>query len=339
MPVALPLAVVMMGISDNSQPRQSGGKGSLDGLAQRLGALEESLTVVAGELGVSSMPQFKRLDPQAVYQEAVRRAQEAIAPLQVSLRSVEARLERTAQAQAELKAALAMVGERQGRTQNAAASLDDRLAALSARLDATTVPFERSDRKLDELHENLSRLSLRLDALWQRLDAEAREKNNRRPQETAEAILSQRIAALESRLEKLAGVMAATQSANDAPQAADLEREFMFLHGEMAAQLEKRLTEANKASGADASDAIAAEVARQIAALVRDATTPSAPAAPLLGDAGREQVGEANPLVMNAAERAIVRLTHRLEKLEEWRRQRMAEAKSGRGLMGRLFEG
>jgi chromosome segregation ATPase len=326
-----------MGISDNNHPQRSSGKGSLDGLAQRLGALEESLTVVAGELGVSSVPQFKRLDPQAVYQEAVRRAQEAIAPLQVLLRSLEARLEKTTQTQMDLRAALTAIGERQGREQNAAAIVDDKLAALSARLDATIVPADRSERKLDELNESIARLSLRLDTLWQRLDAEAREKNNRKPQETAEAVLSQRLVALESRLEKMANAMATTANTAAAPQAADLERKLMFLHGELAAQLEKRLAEADGSNATNASDAIAAEVARQIATLVRDAT--AQPATPLLGDPALEKTGEMNPLVMNAAERAIVRLTHRLEKLEDWRRQRMAEARSGRGLMGRLFEG
>jgi chromosome segregation ATPase len=328
-----------MGISDNNQPQRGSGKGSLDGLAQRLGALEESLTVVAGELGVSSMPQFKRLDPQAVYQEAVRRAQEAIAPLQVLLRGLEGRLEKTTQTQMELRAKLTEIGERQGREQNAASIIDDKLAALSARLDATIVPFDRSERKLDELNESIARLSLRLDTLWQRLDAEAREKNNRKPEETAEAIVSQRLAALESRLEKLASVIAATANASDTSQAADLERKLAFLHGEMMAQFEKRLAEADQRSDASSSDAIAAEVARQIATLVQDTTASSAPAASLLGDAARDKAGEMNPLVMNAAERAIVRLTHRLEKLEDWRRQRMAEARSGRGLMGRLFEG
>jgi DNA repair exonuclease SbcCD ATPase subunit len=323
---------------DNNRPRQTAGKGSLDGLAQRLGALEESLTVVAGELGVSSLPQFKRLDPQAVYQEAIRRAQEAIAPQQALMHALEARLEKTAQAQLELTATLGTIGERQSRDHNVAAALDDKLAELNARLDAAIVPFDRSDRKLDELHDSIARLSLRLDTLWERLDAEAREKNNRKLQETAEVALSQRLAALESRVENLANAIATTAGPDAAPQAVDLERKLMFLHGEMAAQLEKHLAGADKANEAKAGDAIATEVARQIAALARDATAPSGSAALLPGDSAREKAVEMNPLLMNAAERAIVRLTRRLEKLEDWRRQRTAEAKPGRGLMGRLFE-
>ncbi len=63
-----------------------------------------------------------------------------------------------------------------------------------------------------------------------------------------------------------------------------------------------------------------------------------------------ERTGDINPLVMTAAERAIVRLTHRIEKLENKvegdpdtpsRRSSSPRlsSRSGRSLMGRLFEG
>lgn len=193
------------GESEPANP--ASGRGSLDGLTQRLGALEESLTVVAGELGVSAIPSFKRLDPDQVYAEAVRRAIDAVEPLRLAVGRLEARLEEAMLDRARL------------------AGLEDAIARMARRLDALE------------------------------------------------------------------------QSAAD-PGAADL---------------------------------VAEEVTRQLHALVRDAAAQRGPAPLTAG-------GDPSALVMGAAERAIVRLTRRLEKLEAWRHHAEEDGKPRGGLMGRLFE-
>lgn len=317
---------------ENRNPARAG-KGSLDGLAQRLGALEESLTVVAGELGVSGMPRFKHLDPDAVYGEAVRRALAAIEPVRAMLGEMQAKLAETAQEQAQIRRALA---DAAGRYAGAGelAGLDDRLAALAARLDATLLPFDRSDGKLDALRENIERLSMRLDTIWERLDAEARAQRERQPTEFSETSLLQRLGALEARIEKIAHAISAPPPI--AP-GIEIETRLAAFRDELTRAIDRRLGEADRGTGEQ--EEIAAEVSRQLAALVRDAATSQpAPTVPLLSETPLEKGSDANALVMSAAERAIVRLTHRLEKLEEWRQRQSGEGRARRGVMSRIFE-
>lgn len=311
------------------------GKGSLDGLAQRLGALEESLTVVAGELGVSAVPQFKRLDPDAVYREAIRRAQESVEPLRTALRKLETAFGDLVQTQSEIERDLA-AATAQFAGQEKIAALDDRMAALSARLDATVLPFDRSDAQLVALHQQIERLSLRLDTLWERLDADARKAQEAASREKPETMLAQRLTELERRLEKIAGASPAGSSAPSAAAETALNEKFAGLQASLFLQMEKRLAQQPAAARIDES-AIAEEISRQLAALMREAAQSSS-VAPLPSEPQAERPAEINPLVISATERAIVRLTHRLERLEEWRRAKSGEGKTKSGLMGRLFE-
>jgi hypothetical protein len=306
MPVLQRLAIVGMTIQENGGSPKSGGKGSLDGLAQRLGALEESLTVVAGELGVSAVPQFKRLDPEAVYQEAIRRAQQETEPLRLALRKLDTTLQEVLRNQAQLQRDLALNNDRHASAESVAA-LANRLAALSSQTDAMIRSAAFNDEKFGELNDRVDRLSLRLDSLREQLEMEAREKQHANNREAPDAALLQRLAFLESRLDGIAHAKSADTSA------------------ERAAEAESRET-------------IAAEVARQLASLVREAATQPPATQSLLSESPLEKLAEPNPLVMNAAERAIVRLTRRLEKLEQWKRDAAGDGKTGRGLMGRLFE-
>ena len=280
------------------------GKGSLDGLAQRLGALEESLTVVAGELGVSSVPKFKRLDPDSVYKEAIRRAQEAVEPLRLALRNLDGRFDEIARAQAQVKREIAADRDKHPWAESIVA-IDAQVAALSARLDATVMPIDQNESKLGALNAAIEKLSLRLDAVWERLDSQARAEQDRKPVEHSDAAAMQRLAALEHRVERLANAASAGPQSSATPQ------------------IDPTL--------------IAAEVARQIQTLAKE-TTGQADPLPLMADSPIDRSRDLNPLVMGATERAIVRLTHRLEKLEEWHRRASGEARSKVGLMGRLFE-
>jgi chromosome segregation ATPase len=326
-----------MGAQENSRP-MAAGKGSLDGLARRLGALEESLTVVAGELGVSGTPLFKHLDPNAVYGEAVRRAQDSVEPLRAALAALEARLAELATAQAELRREIADIARRQIGPDKIEAQ-DNRLTALAARLDATLLPFGRSDEKLGELYSQIERLGVRLDTLWQRLDAETRAQNERKPQDSAEAALSQRLVALELRLEKIANSVAANTLVPTASKTEDIEPRLAALRSELRALLEESLAAREKPEPqpANLAETIAAEVARQIAAS-REVGAQPALTAPLLSDTPVDKALEANPLVMSAAERAIVRLTHRLEKLEQANGDDGGGRKSSRLRKSRWFE-
>ncbi len=82
---------------------------------------------------------------------------------------------------------------------------------------------------------------------------------------------------------------------------------------------------------------ITGEIARQLEALIGNAAAPSDPLPLPTSDDRTARDAAADPLVMGAIERAIVRLTHRLEKLEEWRRHSRAPRQRS-GLIGRLFE-
>lgn len=154
-----------MGTNESSATKPGAGKGSLDGLAKRLGALEESLTVGAGELAVSSVPKFKRLDPDNVYREAIRRAQEAVEPLRLALRNLEGRFEEIALSQAQFKREFAAARDNPAWTESVA-SLDARIAGLAGRLDATVMPIDQNESKLEALNGAIAKLSLRLDTIW-----------------------------------------------------------------------------------------------------------------------------------------------------------------------------
>jgi hypothetical protein len=167
------------------------------------------------------------------------------------------------------------------------------------------MPIDQNESKLGALNAAIEKLSLRLDTLWERLDVQARAERDRKPTEQNDTAAMQRLAALEHRVERLANAASAGPQSPATPQ------------------IDPTL--------------IAAEVARQIQALVKEATEQPDPL-PLMADSPIDRSRDLNPLVMGATERAIVRLTHRLEKLEEWHRRTRGEARSKGGLMGRLFE-
>ncbi len=327
-----------MAAQESGVAKPATGKGSLDGLAQRLGALEESLTVVAGELGVSSVPKFKRLDPDSVYREAIRQAQQAVEPLRLALRNLDTRLDEIARAQAQIKREVAAARDSHARTESVAA-IDAQVAALAARLDATVMPIDQNESKLEALNAAIENLSVRLDTIWQRLDAQAsaeREAKSATPGETA-AI--QRVAALEHRIERLANTISAKALASPAGHDVATDEKLKAWQDRIAADVDRRLAQlAVLPAPAPQIDPtlIAAEVARQIQSLVKDAPAQSDPL-PLMADGPIDRSRDINPLVMGATERAIVRLTHRLEKLEEWHQQARDDGRS-KGRRGRLFE-
>jgi hypothetical protein len=317
-----------MGTQESGVAKAGAGKGPLDGLAQRLGALEESLTVVAGELGVSAVPKFKRLDPDSVYNEAIRRAHEAVEPLRLALRKVEARLEEMALGHAQLRRDAGNAAKAESLV-----AIQQQVMALAARLDATVMPIDQNETKLAALDETVGRLSMRLETIWEHVDARTRAEQ----QKTSDiSTLAQRLGALEQRLERLASAVIAHSQPASAAQNAGIDERLALFQRQIVAELERRLAASASLAPAPQPDRtqIAAEVARQIQAFAKDSAAPM-DGVPLLA----EQREGVNPLVISAAERAIVRLTHRLEKLEEWRRRNSAERdrKSG-GLMGRLFE-
>ena len=71
------------GRDEHDAPRDS----SLEALSRRLGSLQQSLTVVAAEIGVNGSPTFRHLDPQHVYTEAARVAREQIKGLDVRVQA------------------------------------------------------------------------------------------------------------------------------------------------------------------------------------------------------------------------------------------------------------
>lgn len=328
-----------MGSPESTAAKPIAGKGSLDGLAQRLGALEESLTVVAGELGVSSVPKFKRLDPDSVYREAIRRAQEAVEPLRLALRKLDARLEEMTLAQTQMKRDIAAVRDDSVRSENLA-GIDGQVAALAARLDATVMPIDQNESKLEAINETIARLTLRMDTIWERLDAQARAEPDRKTIEPDDSGMAQRLAALEHRLEHMANAMATRIQSAAAAQNANVEERLAAWQKRIAADIERRFAQL-PASPAVAPpidrDLIAAEVTQQIQTLIKEAAAQADPV-PLMAEIPAERAPDLNPLVVSATERAIVRLTHRLEKLEEWRRQKTGGAGNKGGLMSRLFE-
>lgn len=168
--------------------------------------------------------------------------------------------------------------------------------------------------------------------------------------------LVQRLGALEESLTAIAGDPGAPAPAGtgriDADAVRDAMRQATAPLREAVLRLEARLDQIEAAqreltrqiaeytagpmAPPASAELIAGEVARQLEALIGDAAQ-SNPLPLLAGDDGAARDVVANPLVMGATERAIVRLTHRLEKLEEWRRRSGAARQRG-GLIGRLFE-
>ncbi len=272
----------------------------LEGLARRLGALEESLTVVASEMGVAAVPHFKRLDPDQVYREAVRRAESTAEPLRIALRRLESRLDEIVLVQSQLRREIAAAAEAAAAAQ---AKAGDASAAIDAVPDAAPL--------FDELRQRIVALVARVDAR-ERDPAPAAEPQPFQP-DPAIASLTQRLAALESALAARATDQETAASGND----------IAVLLAGVDARIEQRLS--GQTSPSPDTAAIESEVARQIDACLKNATGGNA---------------AISPLVMGAAERAIVRLTRRIEKLEERAAARSGSdgSRAGRGLMGRLFE-
>ena len=272
----------------------------LDGLARRLGALEESLTVVASEMGVAAMPSFKRLDPDQVYREAGRRAESAVEPLRIAVRRLESRLDEIVLVQSQLRREIAAAAE---------AAKAARAQAGEARASIDALPD--TGQPLDELRE-------RIDALVARFDSRdhapaAAVAPEPPPPDPAIARLVQRLAVLESAIAARATDQEIPTSGND----------IAVLLASVDARIEQRLS--GRTSSSEEPAAIEREVARQIDALLKNASGGSA---------------AVSPLVMGAAERAIVRLTRRIEKLEERTEARGGSdgSRARSGLMGRLFE-
>jgi len=272
----------------------------LDGLARRLGALEESLTVVASEMGVAAVPHFKRLDPDQVYREAVRRAESISEPLRIALRRLESRLDEIVLVQSQLRREIAAA------TETAAAA---RVKAQEAAASIDALPD--AGPPLDEVRE-------RVDALVARIDARKREPTPAvaqppSPPDAAIVDLAQRIAALENTIAARVTDQDMSTSGND----------IAVLLASVDARIEQRLS--GRTSASPDSAAIEREVARQIDDCLKNSPGGNA---------------TVSPLVMGAAERAIVRLTRRIEKLEERAGARSGSggSRASRGLMGRLFE-
>ena len=317
------------GLAETPEPAP----GPLDGLAQRLGALEESLTVVATEVGISAMPRFKRVDPESVYKEAVRRAQDVAEPMRLALRRLEARLDEAVSTLEHLQREQTANGPDPAH----AARLDGmerHIAGLLSRLDEAAQPHEPTRRALEEGADRLATLSLRMDTVWQQLDEDKARRDAEREGELSPRAILHRLAGLEQRAEKLANAIAA---ATAQPAAADRPTSAATIQDEIARQLKAALAaRAESERPAIAADAIESEVARQLAALPRQAASADRAAiehevarqfAALLAASGGvgsdarsdaaamlqaipdEGSGEMAPLVMGATERAIVRLT------------------------------
>lgn len=356
----------------------------LSQLAERLGALEQSLTVVASEIGVAGMPRFRHVDPETIYAEAERRGRQAIEQAQHGLLE---RIDRTGKATVASAAGLArdiaVLGRRieealaglaglrqpiealqrhaehQRLVADSVAALEQRLARLES-----GQPSPMADVQLKALQDRLDRLEAHLPAPT-RGDAAPIDDELRR-----------RLEALEQRLARADDAQAGwpldpgtpSPSAPDAPAFDPL-----VLQRELESVIEQRLARA-------VADIEARLQARPVAPTTPPLAPPAAdPFAPLALPAAAEIPGlreaiveqlvtlldrrneageavpllverrgtEASPLVMNAAERAIVRLTRRIEKLENRAGEdstapRPASprlgSRAGRSLMGRLFE-
>jgi hypothetical protein len=334
----------------------------LSALAQRLGALEESLTVVASEIGISGLPQFKHLEPEKVYQEAVRQAREATRQTQQEIddRSREA------------AAAVAIFNVR----------LDGELRALADRLDDIETRLETLLRQIEAVgrHNQQKRGEAEaIEALQQRLNALEMQLRAQPKRDTAISDqLQQRLAALETQVadrhtgaasewpfaeadEAAEGVTPTPTGGTDlaalkSQLEAELDRALDALELRLVAKLDERLRQAEQSSSLGSSNNFLPEpapayvaaadvkglqelIAAELAVLLSRRAERKGQL-PLLA----EPDADLNPLVINATERAIVRLTHRIEKLEAAGGGKTAagtsrgEARPSRGLVSRLFE-
>lgn len=257
-------------------PRDS----SLEELSRRLGSLQQSLTVVAAEIGVNGSPTFRHLDPQHVYTEAARVAREQIKGLDE-------------------------------RVQAAIAALAQRQEHAEYRHDHAD---EQTGQRLTRLEKALIGIDARLEALWTQIEALARAGDRAQTVKADPAIdfnkgLAERLAAQELAMtqlrDQLASLTAAIERKNAPAIAAPPSIDLGVLRDEILAKMRQWMTDR---LGSDA--------------------------LPIAGGTDIQ-----NPLVIGAAERAIVRLTHRIERMEEWRAALIGESeKRGRGLKGRLFE-
>jgi hypothetical protein len=344
-------------------------------LARKLGALEQSLTVVASEIGVSGMPQFKHLDADKVYAEAMRVARQAAAQAQKELD------DRTR----EVAASTAVLGVR---LDSELQTLIGRIGDLDTRLDALSQQVEALRQQGQEQAQTAAALA----ALQQRVEA-LTGKAQPVADSSATAALRQRLDAVEAQLQARPAVLpdngaewpfaedgsprqAAPSGAHQVDTAtlqrdieAAIRQHLPQIAGELEArllgQIEKRLDQGESAAAAGfatANDALFVDsparyvnaadikglpemIATEMAALLSRRAERNEQTALLA-----ESNSEINPLVMTATERAIVRLTHRIEKLEghlegnsssDSRRSSSVRpgTRPSRGFVGRLFEG
>ncbi len=347
-------------------------------LAERLGALEQSLTVVASEIGVSGMPQFKHLDPDKVYAEAVRQARQAVGQAQSDM------LDRADRARANAAAPGVRLDVELRNVTGRLNDLDTRLVELMQHIDAMQRKnVDAVNRQGDEQR----RLSPTIAGLHQRLDAlESQVLSRPLPDTAPNAALQQRLDALEAQLHSQTSASGdgaaewpfAGEDATGKPAQAkfdtaalqrdieaNLQRRVNETLSELEARLLQRLDErfdrlaqaappiaGNAAFGDIMSPPVTAgdvqglheAIATELAVMLARKAEYNEPM-PLLA----ERNVDINPLAMTAAERAIVRLTHRIEKLENKREGDGGDSRrstglrpssrSGRSLMGRLFEG
>ncbi len=357
----------------------------LSQLAERLGALEQSLTVVASEIGVAGMPRFRHVDAESIYAEAERRGRQAIEQAQHSLLE---RIDRTGKATVasaaglardiavlgrridEALAGLAAVrqpiealqhhAEQQGALSASMAALEQRLARIESERPS---PSDMSEAQFQPLQDRLDRLDAHLHTLTRR-DAAPIDDELRRRLEALEQ--RSRIAGENADAEWPLDGGAQSRAAQAAPTVEPLvlqreldpivEQRLSRLAAELEARLQARLdAQTTPPVAPPAGDPFAPmalpagdipglreAIVEQLVTLL-DRRNEAGEAVPLLV----EQRGiEASPLVMNAAERAIVRLTRRIEKLENRAGEAPAPrpasprlgSRTGRSLMGRLFE-
>jgi hypothetical protein len=329
-------------------------------LAERLGELEQSLTVVASELGVSGTPQFKHLDTQKVYAEAANHARQAVQQSQSELLS---RMQ-------EVGAASAALGVR---VTSELAALVSRIDDLDIRLATLLQQLEATRRKI----EHQSSLAPAIAALRDRLDKGATlTPAPAQPDHAQIEVLRQRLDALERRQHSAAAPAEWPFAEDGSPvqKTADAAKVDIFavqrdieealqnrlnhtmreLEARMLQRLEERLDAIPSAASAvpdntifdqpasvpaNDIDGLREMIAAELASLLPQHAASVGPV-PLPGESL-----DLNPLVIGATERAIVRLTHRIEKLEgrtnpndSQRPAMRTSTRPSRKFMSRLFE-
>jgi hypothetical protein len=333
-------------------------------LAERLGELEQSLTVVASEIGVSGTPQFKHLDTQKVYAEAANHARQAVQQAQSDL------MGRMQQADAASVAMGLRLASELAALAGRIDDLDIRVAALLQQLEATRRQTEHQSKlapAIATLRERLDRLGSMapaapdpapIDALRQRLEAlERQQLSAAKAAPPAEWPFADdgspvhKPAAGETRIDSFA----LQRDIEEALQNR-LNQTMRELEARLLQKLEERLDAHSQAATAAPGAAIFDQpasltagdieglremIAQELATLLPQ-NAPSSGPVPILSEQG-----DINPLLMTAAERAIVRLTHRIEKLESRnepgggdrsRATLRSSSRSSRKFMARLFE-